>query len=218
MSTFPICARMISANPRMMRETSSLFKQADSDPNVRVVIFSARGKCFSAGLDRIHLAQFESHWKWRIKRRQMPILQIRKRTPHERQNVSGNQSNKLNLAQTQLPAAQNRTLLLHLELTLQSNLCSSRGFHWNSHWSFLSLWYSSSNSRRKIKYQRSRYWNCRRCWYTSTISSCCRKRFVDERTSFFRTIFLCSGSFDAWICERCVWDKGESYGESYGDR
>jgi delta(3,5)-delta(2,4)-dienoyl-CoA isomerase len=35
-----------------MQQTSSLFQQANSDPKVRVVILSARGKAFSAGLDR----------------------------------------------------------------------------------------------------------------------------------------------------------------------
>src|SRR5271170_7452084 len=37
---------------RLMQQTSSLFQQANSDPKVRVVILSARGKAFSAGLDR----------------------------------------------------------------------------------------------------------------------------------------------------------------------
>src|SRR5271170_5592339 len=35
-----------------MQQTSSLFQRANSDPKVRVVILSARGKAFSAGLDR----------------------------------------------------------------------------------------------------------------------------------------------------------------------
>src|SRR5271154_5779426 len=43
------CNSLIS---RLMQQTSSLFQQANSDPNVRVVILSARGKAFSAGLDR----------------------------------------------------------------------------------------------------------------------------------------------------------------------
>lgn len=35
-----------------MQQTASLFRKAHSDPNVRVIVLSARGKCFSAGLDR----------------------------------------------------------------------------------------------------------------------------------------------------------------------
>jgi len=42
----------ILANNRQIRQTASVFKQATSDPNVRAIILSARGKAFSAGLDR----------------------------------------------------------------------------------------------------------------------------------------------------------------------
>src|SRR5271156_1480854 len=37
---------------RQIRQTAAVFKQAASDPNVRAIILSARGKAFSAGLDR----------------------------------------------------------------------------------------------------------------------------------------------------------------------
>ena len=44
---------------RLVQQTSALFMQANADSNVRVVVLSARGKAFSAGLDRIpvHSAQ-----------------------------------------------------------------------------------------------------------------------------------------------------------------
>jgi enoyl-CoA hydratase/carnithine racemase len=41
-----------SANPSLMKQTADLFTEANNDSNVRTVILSARGKAFSAGLDR----------------------------------------------------------------------------------------------------------------------------------------------------------------------
>src|SRR5947199_3191887 len=41
-----------------MRQTAALFTKAKSDPNVRVIILSGRGRAFTAGLDRMCSSNF----------------------------------------------------------------------------------------------------------------------------------------------------------------
>src|SRR5271169_6264119 len=104
----PFALKRTSLTSRLMRQTSSLFQQANSDPNVRVVILSARGKAFSSGLDRT-ISPFSLALSIKSKTPRRPLYS-RQRTPTlpEPQKPFHKSSNSHKNAPTASQAAQNR--------------------------------------------------------------------------------------------------------------
>ena len=107
--------RYPSANSSLMNQTANLFNKASTDPDVRVVILSARGKGFSAGLDCISST---------------PLLMISKRPEYSRTTSSQREArHSPDSAPTQRPRQTSPSLYkLYRSLHKTRHLRSPRNF------------------------------------------------------------------------------------------